>query len=444
MVTCCLAYAQKRRVARALSSLILVVLLEAMSTASVTYQVLHNFSGSDGANPSARLFMDPQGNLFGVTQQGGNYAETQCQEFGCGVAFQMKPAVGGGWDYNVIHTFCKVAACADGAEPVGGLIADSSGNLYGAAAEGGNNAAPCQGYSCGLIYKLTPTAYGEWKFTILYRFSGSSDGWFPIGGLVFDSTGSLYGVALYGGDTGCVLPYVSYGCGVVYKLVPNPRGTRWVQKILYTFTGPDGAAPVAGLIFDTAGNLYGTTESGGQRNYNLCTLIYCGLLFQLSPTPSGPWQETIVHEFTGHGDGGLPTSNLIFDTAGNLYGTSAEGGFGDVYEFIPQIGGGWKEKVIGSPGGNVYAPVLMDGAGNLWSTTANGLVSGFIFEFVHNPDDSWSEVVQYTFCSLDLCADGGQSYAGLISDSHGNMYGVTFIGGTNINDGVVFELRTDQ
>jgi uncharacterized repeat protein (TIGR03803 family) len=403
--------------------------------------VLYHFTGgSDGGNPLEQLYIDAKGNLYGVAS-GGNRSGSLCEEYGCGVIFEMTPTDDGHWDYRVIHTFCADVDCADGAYPGGGLIADAAGSLYGVTV-GGGNPPKCGGIGCGVVYRLSRNPNGEWGFKVLHVFQGGATGSYLDGLLAFDAAGNLYGDAANGGTTGGSCEF-SNGCGLIYRLTPDPRGTQWSEKVLYIFTGGrDGALPQGGLVLDSAGNVYGTAEAGGIRNPTLCVLLTCGVVFQLKPNPDRSWSYNIIHRFTGSSDGATPVANMIFDSAGNLYGTSIEGNFGDVFEFLPNSDGSWREKVIGGPGGNTYAPVVMDASGNLYGTTSNGLFDslGFIFQFVPSGHGTWRENYLYGFCSLSGCRDGATSYAGLAIDSQGNLYGVTY-GGGNYNYGVVFQLR---
>src|ERR1035438_9820947 len=216
----------------------------------------------------------------------------------------------------------------DGAAPAAGLISDSKGNLYGTVAYGGDTSgSSCPGQDpptgCGVIFELSPSSVGggPWTETVLYSFTGDSDGGVPYAGLTFDSKGNLYGTTSHGGDTSGSDCSGIGGCGVVFELRPPSVGcTPWTETVLCTFTGgSDGGVPYASLIFDAGGNLYGTTSGGGSSTY--------GVVFELSPPTGGssPWNETVLYAFTGGDDGESPLANLIFDSKGNLYGIA----FGD-------------------------------------------------------------------------------------------------------------------
>jgi uncharacterized repeat protein (TIGR03803 family) len=287
----------------------------------------------------------------------------------------------------------------------------------------------------------------------LYSFKGSnsSDGSVPVGGLIFDSAGNLYGTTNSGGSVGA--PYDIYG--TVFELSPGTGG-NWTEKVLYSFgaTGADGIQPTAGLIFDSAGNLYGTTRLGG-ANGN-------GTVFELSPSAGGTWTETVLYSFGATADDAAePHGSLIFDSAGNLYGTTFIGGphkvlngageqaGGTVFELSPTGKGGWKEKVLYSFGltamdaANPGAGLVMDGAGDLYGTTVYGgkFNSGTAFELVRASGGTWKEKVLHSFD--DNGVDGSLPEVGLIFDAQGNLYGTTYGGGSNPYSGglgAVFEL----
>jgi hypothetical protein len=231
-----------------------------------TEKVLHNFaSGADGANPNGGLALDGKGNVYGTTFGGGTEGG-ECGSGGCGTAFELKPPTekGDGWTEKVLHRFGQNAQ--DGANPAAGVVLGRSGGLYGTA-EGGANSGS------GAVFRLAaPSAGGgPWKETVLYRFNDGNDGTNPTAGLVFDAYGDLFSTAL-GGET--------HG-GVVFRLKPPKRGNSWPLTVLYNFTGsPDGNHPTAGLVFDSKGNLYSTTEWGGTGQ---SCQGGCGTVFEVSP-----------------------------------------------------------------------------------------------------------------------------------------------------------------
>jgi len=256
--------------------------------------------------------MDGAGNLYGTTREGGANKG--------GVVFQLAPS-GTGWSETVLYSFCSQSNCTDGANPAAGLIMDGAGNLYGTTIFGGTG-SPAN----GTVFMLTPDPTGTvWTETVLYLFcsqTNCADGANPRAGLIMDATGNLYGTTQGGGG---------HGSGVVFELTPDPTGTVWTETVLYSFCSQtpncaDGSGPVAGLIMDAAGNLYGTTFRGG----NGADIFGNGVVFELTPDPTGTvWTETVLYSFcsqTNCADGNLPLAGLIMDAAGNLYGTTSVGG----------------------------------------------------------------------------------------------------------------------
>jgi uncharacterized repeat protein (TIGR03803 family) len=255
--------------------------------------VLHSFCSQkscvDGAKPLGALVLDSSGNLYGTTDYGGRY--------NYGTVFRVEP----NGTEAVLHSFCNQDNCADGVYPQAGLILDNSGNLYGTAVEGGRN-----GY--GVAFKLAP----DRTETVLYSFCAQdncTDGAEPGAGLVADGSGNLYGTTYYGGSS---------GYGAAFKLAAN--GT---ETVLHSFCSEghcaDGANPLAGLVRDSAGNLYGTTEDGGEK------ARCCGVAFKLATSGS----ETVLHTFCfekGCDDGAYPLAGLFADGSGNLYSTTVQGG----------------------------------------------------------------------------------------------------------------------
>jgi len=295
-----------------------------------------------------------------------------------------------------------------------------------------------------VVFRLTPTKQGKWKESILYSFTGGKDGGSPQAGLIFDADGNLYGTAFEGGDINC--GFWTPGCGVVFELTPTSRG-EWKESVLHTFEGADGKNPAAGLIFDSAGSIYGTTVGGGSGN---CFYGGCGGVFKLTPRRCGKWKETVLFKFTGGNDGGQPSASLTPDAKGNLYGTTGEGGesnAGVVFELARSCQGNWKEKVLhsfsGTDGAVPFAGVMLAPSGRLYGTTLFGgncgSGCGVAFELRPEGRGKWTETTIYKFCSAYDCADGGTLYAGLTPDAEGNLYGAAFLGGA-YGYGAIFEL----
>jgi uncharacterized repeat protein (TIGR03803 family) len=379
---------------------------------------------------------DPRGGV--VFDSAGNlYGTTPfggqgCNGSGCGVVFELSPS-SSGWTEKILYTF---SGGWDGGNPWRTLVFDAAGNLYGTGTVGGNLSA-CTGHSCGVVFKLSPQSNGAWKETVLHAFQGGTDGSSPIGTLILDSAGNLYGTTRWGGSsTSNCFPAV--GCGIVFELSPTASGP-WKEKILRTFlSDANGGEPYEGLTLDASGNLYGTTAVGGYQGN--------GVAYRLSRNSSGQWQETVLYEFArlSSTDGIFPTSHLTFDAAGNLYGTTPEGGstgHGTVFELSPSSTGHWKEKLLHQFGDLEAAipegGVIFDSAGNLWGTTSNDgqHYFGTIFELSPGSAGIWNESVFYL-----NGLDGADPFAGLTLGADGNLYGATTTGGNvSAGYGVVFE-----
>ncbi len=251
---------------------------------------LYDFTrGSDGGNPQAGVVFDKQGNMYGVTANGGQ---------GYGLAFEMTPS-NGGWVYHVIYTFTDGD---DGAFPVAPLLMDASGNLYGTAMAGG--VPGCVGWGCGTIFKLSRSG-ASWSETTVYEFKDGADGESPTGGLTADSAGNLYG-ATEGSAA-------SVG-GTVYELTPS--GSGWTFNVIYDLPGK-GSGPQGNLVRDSFGNLYGATWGDGADGM--------GNVFKLTPTKNG-WTYTSIHDFSGSPDGANASGGLAIDSNGVIYGTTYQGG----------------------------------------------------------------------------------------------------------------------
>ena len=282
------------------------------SSGNWTETALYTFSGSsDGSQPFAGLVMDASGNLYGTTESGGTTGPN-CSA-GCGVVFELTQE-SGSWTQSVLYSF---AGGNDGASPYDALTFDAKGNLYGTTYSGGS-------YDKGTVFEVSNSANG-WTEIVLRAFTGAGDGSSPIGGLVFDATGNLYGTTFQGG---------AHGYGSVFKLLPNPSG-GWQERVLHSFGNAPAANPTATMIFDANGNLYGTTLGGA-------TLTSCpggcGTLFELMPKPDGGWTFGSRHVFGRGEDGYRPSGRLIMDATGKFYGTTQAGGAqnaGTVYQIAP-------------------------------------------------------------------------------------------------------------
>jgi uncharacterized repeat protein (TIGR03803 family) len=336
--------------------------------------------------------------------------------------------------YKIIHSFGQHGSNGfDGESPYSGLTIDAAGNLYGSTSFNTGS----QGIG-GVVFELTPMTEGRWREAIIHIFQGS-DGSTPYSTLTFDAAGNLYGTTTQGG---------AYDCGTVFELSAN----NGQESVLYSFAGgSDGCTPGDSVVFDSKGNLYGTTVGGGLVNCINQTLG-CGLVFELTPN-SGGWTKTVLHEFTGLKDGGMPRAGVVLDGNGNVYGTAAFGGMvkncgttgcGTVFELTPNSNGRWKFKVLHrftgrDDGASPFGTLALDAENNIYGTTASGgkyVYPGVVFE-LRRSSTGWKEQVLHAFTGGD---DGANPfYEKLAFDKAGNIYGTTEAGGVYGN-GVVFEL----
>ena len=354
--------------------------------------------------------------------------------------------------FKVLHSFGNYPN--DGAHPVSDVAFDNAGNLYGTT-PGGGNGYGCGEDGCGSVFELSPKGDGTWKETIIYSFCANTggpictDGAFPDAGLTLDAVGNLYGATSEGGQN-CP----TAGCGLVFELSPPSAGKTWTETVLHNFCSEvaasvqclDGEAPWGQLVFDSAGNLYGTTTSGGSGHPT--DGIGGGTVFELSPGASG-WTETVLYNFCTLGQGNScpdgigPFAGVTFDTLGNLYGTTVGGGSsnnagdGTVYELSPNSGG-WKETVLlalrskAQGFGNPRGAVTFDAAGNLYSTYEGPYPHGAVFRL--NRETRTKSV--FTFNGKD----GDSPAAGVYVDPNSaNVYGTTGEGGNGLY-GNIFRL----
>jgi uncharacterized repeat protein (TIGR03803 family) len=376
----------------AAAAAIIIVASAGMAEAH-SFKDLHDFrGGKDGGMPFSGLVADGQGNFYGATNTGGHGS---CSDGGgCGTVFKIDAR----GKKKTVYIF---KGKKDGSGPVGALAAGPDGSIYGVNEFGG---APC---GCGTVFKILP----DGTENTLYQFKGSSDGLRPKAGVTLDAAGNIYGTTQQGGG--------SCSCGTVYKLTPT--GT---ETIIHSFTGgADGLEPWSGVVFDSAGNLYGTTQAGGTG----CT-FECGTLFKIKPNGN----KTVVHNFgVDIEDGGAPMGGLIFDNTGTLWGTTLEGG-NSVRGTLYKVTADGTETVAWAfsnfpDGGNPQDGVVFDGTGNLYGTLAsNGNDDpGFIFKW-SIPDQA--ESIVYSFPPLPA----GRGPIGVLAfDAKGNLYGTTYAGGGN-------------
>ncbi len=370
-------------------------------TQAQTITVLHNFTGyTDGGAPDAGLTMDRAGNFYGTTTTGG--------PGNLGVVFRLSRA-GSGWVLTTLHSFVN-----GGSSPLSGVVFGPDGSLYGTTELGGQ-------YGQGTVYRLRPPPMAchsvicPWEETVLYSFTGGDDGGNPfLGNLVFDQAGNLYGTTTYGGVG---------GNGVVFELTPSNGG--WTESVLWSFFQATGFNPVSGLIFDSSGNLYGTTELGGGP---------AGVVYQLSPSGSG-WNYNILAPIDL--SGALTYGGVVMDGLGNLFGASGVLAPGGVFELTPS-GGGWTFNVLHTFSGNFAGPFdtpTLDAAGNVYGTSyTTGLFEkGEVFKLTPS-NGGWI----YTSVSFDG-SNGASPVGSVILDAAGNIYGTTARGGAN-DYGTIWEI----
>ncbi len=410
---------------------LLITLPLAVPLSAQSFKTLYRFTGkADGGFPTADLVLDGAGNLYGTTYEGG---DLKClyDQFGCGTVFQLSPS-------NREKALYRFTGGSDGSGTYAAVVRDGNGNLYGTAYQGGDYGCGISN-GCGTVFQVNPAG----NETTLYTFTGGADGAIPFAGLVRDSAGNLYGVTTYGGDNSGF-----YGHGVVFELDVNGNET-----VLHTFSNsPDGALPNGRLLFDNNGNLFGTTYLGGNVNSN-CP-YGCGTVFELSPNSNGTWTEIVRVRFSGTPDGSGPEAGLVQDVAGNLYGTTLTGGKNSPYCFGFGVGCGTvfklspsgKETVLHRfkslrDGATPWAGLLLDPAKHvLYGTTRYGGMSKCGDQFGDGCGTVFSvnltngkETILHTF----LGNDGAFPFAGLIRDKMGHLYGTTSQGSP---DGTVFEL----
>ena len=386
-------------------------------------KVLHNFgSTGDGSIPYGPLLLDPKGNLYGVTIDGGT---GQCGSYGCGTVYKLTPMSSGGWKESILHSF---NAGTDGSAPWGQLLLDNSANLYGSLS--GDLSFAVDG-----AFQLNPSV-GGWSNTILYNGYVGPD-------LVFDKAGNLYG-SIGAGD---------YSLGAIGELSPSLGG--WTYTQLYSFCPqngcPDGLNLQTPPIWDSHGNLWGATTYGGISQQPCFSSLYgCGVIFEMTPNGDGTWTYNVMHQFASSStDGQWPYGGLVIDGAGNFYGSTWLGGAynqGTIFKFS-NVGGTWQEKILYdfpdcSNGCMVEGTLARDKAGNLYGTAAGGTNScagytcGVVFELSPQKNGSWKYSVLYDF---NETSGGLQPFYGVILDSKGNLYGVTSAFG-KYGAGTAFEI----
>jgi uncharacterized repeat protein (TIGR03803 family) len=385
----------------------LILVLSIWSTtawAAPKYKVLHDFgNGNDGAGLYGGVVRAANGKLYGTTGGGGLYRY--------GTVWQLTPHANGKWVERVLHNF-KIHD-PNGDEPTGTLTLDPAGNLYGSTTQDGGS------YTYGTVFEMQPSTNG-WTLRVIHRFGKNDPANGPVGGVIMDPAGNLYGVG-----------------GWAFELSPASDG--WKETLIHEFNcqNGDGCGIIDRPILDSAGNLYGTTEHGGtSKNCG----DGCGTVYELHPLSDGSWKETILHDFGAPKDGSFPLAGVTMDTAGNLYGGTGGYNSGTVFELLRQSDGHWKETILhrfqAGSGGNDPGAVVLDAKGNLYGTTGQGggqCNCGVLYELSPQANGTWKYTVLYQFNGYD----GTGSGLPMIFDDKGNLYGTG--GGGAYNLGVVFE-----
>ena len=393
-----------------------LVLVFALAIAAVsgaraqTFSIIYNLPVSANS-PWGSLTMDAAGNLYGTTTVSNSES---------GTAFELKNR-SPFWLFSPLLTF----TAPDGMTPDSGLTIGPGGALYGTTIDGGT-------FNSGTVYSLRPpqtfcrSVNCPWSRTVVYSFGASGDGAYPyLGNLVFDSAGNMYGTTSEGG---------AFNQGTVFEL-SRSGGGNWTERVLYSFAGgSDGSGPATGITFDAAGNIYGTTEGGGNPG---CGNSGCGTVYKLTPSGSG-WTETVIYKFSGASDGYLPVGGVIFDHSGNMYGSTAQGGAnlgGTIFELSPN-GNAWTYSLLYALTQGIFGPggptgsLVLDSSGALYGTTiedgANGV--GNIFKLTHQ-GGTWIYADLHDFTPFDD-QDGEEPVGTPILDAHGNLYGTTIGGGS--------------
>lgn len=375
-------------------------------------RVLYAFS--ECGDSIAPLIGDARGDLYGVTTGGGSG--------GAGCVFELSPAKNG-WQETTLYSFSG----PDGSGPIGALVFDKAGNLYGTTVGGG-------AYSSGTAFELSPSGNGSWTETVLHNFGEGTDGAGPKCDLIFDAEGNLYGTTLGGGTN-------TRPGGTVFKLSPGQNS--WTEAILYSFpgfiSGPDGSNPVGGIVRDSGGRLYGSTQTGGAYGN--------GAVYELVPSGNG-YKEKVIYSFNG-GDGSQPTSGLAIGPGRSLFGTTMFGGtsyLGVVFRLSQETDGTWSEEIlhemIESDGRNPVGPPVFDSRGNLYAAGQFGGINngGSVFMLTPTQSAPWTETVLHLFDFIFPNGKGGQQpYAGVIYGA-GRVFGTTSSGGVN-DAGIVFEIK---
>ena len=332
--------------------------------------VLHFFQGGhDGRGPVSGLTFDKDGNLYGVTVAGGKPCPGHAA--GCGTVYKLTPQANGAWKHTVIYSFAGPEGEIRSTE----LTFDTAGNLYGLSQVGDT-------HCCGVVFRLKPQDDGSWSEEIIYAFKGGSDGNYPVGNVVFDQAGNLYGETGQGG---------SKDCGFVYRLTPNPGGS-WPKTVVHDFcaSNSDGSRPSGGLTMDANGNFFGVTWWGGVRSHPCPVQTGCGTVFELKSQSDGNWSYRTLHAFLDT-PSAQPWGGVAVDAGGNIYGTTVLNGTNDY---------------------------------------------GTVFMLTHNPDDTYAVKTLHVFVGYPALYPLGT----LVLDGSGTIFGTTMFTNPMPGTGVVFKI----
>jgi uncharacterized repeat protein (TIGR03803 family) len=414
------------RSATAALAMAIAFVLATQPSQAQTFTVLHAFTGgADGSTPyGVGLTMDAAGNLYGGASYGGLGTEACSYQGSCGVVYRMSRK-GSGWIFNTLYEFTGT----DGEQPDAPLVFGPDGALYSTTYYGGSYS--CNDGGCGVVYSLRPpatsckSAYCPWTETVLYQFGSAGDGARPaFGALAFDKSDNIYGTTSIGGQDP---PYD----GTVFELTRS--GGQWSLNVLHSFTGQnDGGNPWSGLVFDNAGNLYGSTTGGGDNGG--------GTAFQMTPSRDA-WTLTTIYSFSPNTQGYGSFCNLLLDSSGNLWGTTrygGTGGAGTAFELTPS-GGGWGLNLLYSFPGyrGSQSSLIMDKQGNLYGTTVEGGKYGAGGVFKLTPSEyGWTYTSLHDFSGAE---DGYGPMGQIVMDGNGNLYGTASAAGP-YKYGVVWEI----
>jgi uncharacterized repeat protein (TIGR03803 family) len=402
--------------ARSLCIVVVAIFLSAVS-AHAGEKVIFRFNENQGFNPNTGLISDSAGNFYGTANGGiGN----------CSSVYELSPGSNNTYAETILYTFQNCDR--SGLYPIGALSVDKSGNLYGA--EYGFSAAD----GSGLVFELTKQTNGTFTYSVLHNFGGNEGG--PFGDFAWDSAGNIYGATSHDSTT---------FNGEVFELSPQPNGT-WKETVLYQFPAPNGVgSPSGSVVLDSKGNLYGATYTGlGGSGYTSR-----GAVYELVPQSSGPWKLILLYNFPLGIGSEYPDSRLTFDARGNLYGSAQGAKYGSVFELSLNSGGAWTETTIhtftaGKDGANPDGGTLVfDSTGNLWGTTPTGGIGcnrtlcGVVYKLSPQSGGTWTEIIVHPF---ESASDGSEPDAGLLLDTSGNLYGTTYHGGSRYGYGTVYEI----